>query len=239
MMRKQVVVFDADDNYLRVYGNQELLDKPVDVAVYENSVYICDMNKHQVLVLDKDTGTLQKTIGKQGGEEGQFNKPSHISLDDAGNIYVNDAFNYRIQKFDRNGEFIKSFGFHGDIVGAFARPKGLDVDRDGHMYVVDSAYENTQIFDAESGRLLLFFGGSGETPGSMYLPASIHIDYSNAEYFTNFADKDFNIEYVVYVGNMFGSRKLNVYGFGQWTGEQLSGGAEEIGEQKNRSDKPQ
>lgn len=224
MKRRQVVVFDADNNYLRVYGNPDLFDKPVDVAVYENSVYVCDMNKNQIFVLDKDTGTLQKTIGELGGEEGQLNKPSHLSLDDAGNIYVNDAFNYKIQKFDRNGKFIKSFGFHGDIVGAFARPKGLDIDKDGHMYVVDSAYENTQIFDVESGRLLLFFGG-GDAPGNMYLPASVHIDYSNAQYYKNFADKDFNIEYVVYVGNMFGSKKLNVYGFGQWTGPQISGGA--------------
>lgn len=224
MKRRQIVVFDADNNYLRAYGNKDLFDKPVDVAVYENSVYVCDMNKNQILVLDKDTGTLQKTIGELGQEDGQLFKPSHLSLDDEGNIYVNDAFNYKIQKFDRNGRFIKSFGFHGDIVGAFARPKGLDVDRDGHMYVVDSAYENTQIFDVESGRLLLFFGGGGDEPGNMYLPASVHIDYTNAQYYKNFADKDFNIEYVVYIGNMFGAKKLNVYGFGQWTGPQLSGG---------------
>ena len=152
------------------------------------------------------------------------------------NIYINDAFNYKIQKFDSDGKFIKSFGFHGDIVGAFARPKGLDIDRDGHMYVVDSAYENVQIFDAESGRLLLFFGGSGGAPGNMYLPASVHIDYANTQYYQNFADKDFTIEYVVYVGNMFGLNKLNVYGFGQWTGSELSTVENDTNTVKRRSD---
>jgi hypothetical protein len=223
--RKQVVVFDADNNYQRVYGNDDLFDKPVDVAVYQDSVYVCDMDKHQILILDKDSGALKKTIGELGKEEGQFHKPSHINLDREGNLYVNDAFNYRSQKFDRKGRFIKSFGFHGDTFGAFARPKGLDIDNDGHMYVVDSAYENTQIFDAESGRLLLFFGGGGVEQGNMYLPTAVHIDYANAQYYKNFADKDFTLEYVVYVGNMFGNNKLSVYGFGQWTGPELLAGA--------------
>lgn len=223
MKRKQVVVFDADNRFKRVYGNKDLFDKPVDVAVYENSVYVCDMDKNQILVLDRQSGALKKSIGELGQEEGKLYKPSHISLDSAGNVYINDAFNYRTQKFDGNGRYIKSFGYHGDTFGAFARPKGLDIDRGGHMYVVDSAYENVQIFDAESGQLLLFFGGAGTEPGNMYLPASVHIDYTNAQYFQNFADKNFTIEYVVYVGNMFGFNKLNVYGFGQWTGPQLSG----------------
>ncbi|WP_163335892.1 6-bladed beta-propeller [Desulfopila sp. IMCC35008] len=223
MKRRQVVVFDENNNFLRSYGNNGMFDKPVDVAVYRGTLLVCDMNKNQILVLDKETGRLQKTLGTMGRDSGNFYKPTHINIDQAGNIYVNDAFNYRIQKFDQNGQFIKSFGFHGDIVGAFARPKGVDVDRNGHMYVVDSAYENTQIFDVESGRLLLYFGGSGMAPGSMFLPASVHIDYANAQYYKNFADKDFVLEYVVYVGNMFGSNKLNVYGFGHWTGPPLSG----------------
>lgn len=223
MKRRQVVVFDGDNNYLRSYGNNGMFDKPVDVAVYGGNIFVCDMNKNQILVLDKETGRVQKTFGTQERESGNLYKPTHVNLDQAGNIYVNDAFNYRIQKFDQNGLFIKSFGFHGDVVGAFARPKGLDIDREGNMYVVDSAYENTQIFDTESGRLLLYFGGSGMSPGNMFLPASVHIDYANAQYYKNFADKNFVIKYVVYVGNMFGSNKLNVYGFGDWTGPPLSG----------------
>lgn len=232
--RKQVVVFDADNNYQRVYGNNDMLAKPVDVAVYQDNVYVCDMDKHQVLIFNKKTGAIEKTIGEHGKEEGQFHKPSHINLDGEGNIYVNDAFNYRAQKFDSTGRFIKSFGFHGDALGAFARPKGLDIDNDGHMYVIDSAYENAQIFDVESGRLLLFFGGGGVDPDNMYLPAAVHVDYANTQYYTNFSDKNFKLEYVVYVGNMFGANKLNVYGFGQWIGPELSGAAGGTGEIKKK-----
>jgi len=89
------------------------------------------------------------------------------------------------------------------------------------VYAVDTAFENTQIFDPTSTDLLLFFGGYGPHAGSMYLPSSLHIDYDNVEYFNQFVDKDFKVKYLVYVGNLLGDKKLNVYGFGEWIGAPL------------------
>jgi sugar lactone lactonase YvrE len=227
MKRKQIVAFDKDDKFLKAYGGKDLFDRPVDVAVYGNTLYVCDMNKHQVFALDKSTGKPMWTIGKLGTKEGFFYKPTHVIVDHVGNIFVNDAFNFRVQKFDPKGNFIKSFGFHGDALGAFARPKGLAIDREGHLYVADAAFENVQIFDDRTGQLLLFFGGAGAAPGSMYLPAGVHIDYTNVQYFAKFADKDFRLKYIFYVVNSFGGNKLNVYGFGEWVGPSLTGKAEE------------
>ena len=223
MGRKQIVVFGANNVYLRSYGGPDLFDKPVDVAVYENTIYISDMEKNKLFALDKLSGKPKWIIGEKGQDNGQFAKPTHVVVDHEGNIYVTDAFNFRVQKFDPEGKFLKSYGFLGDPFGAFARPKGLDVDRDGHLYVVDAAFENVQIFDVKTGALLLFFGGAGTAPGSMYLPAGIHIDYRNTAYFSNFVDRDFRLKYLVYTGNFFGAEKLNVYGFGDWVGEPLPG----------------
>jgi len=99
-----------------------------------------------------------------------------------------------------------------------ARPKGLDIDREGHLYSVDAASEYAQIFD-EKARMLLFFGGPGVGPGNMYLPAGVHIDYDNIEFFNKFADKYFKLKYLIYVCNLSGPNKINVYGFGDWTGK--------------------
>ena len=140
-----------------------------------------------------------------------------------------------MQKFDSNGKFIKSFGYQGDTIGAFARPKGLDIDMEGHLYVVDTAFENVQIFDDDTAEPLLFFGGFGPTPGSMYLPSGIYIDYLNVEYFRKYVDKDFSAKYLVYIGNMLGEKKLNVYAFGEWIGPPLP---EEI-KKPEKTEKPE
>jgi len=222
MKRKQVVVFGPDNAYLRAYGAGELFEKPVDVAVFGDRVYVCDMSKNQIFVLDKNTGELKMTIGTAGTESGELNRPSHVVVDSKGHIFVNDAFNFRVQQFDASGKFIRSYGFPGDNLGAFARPKGLDIDREGHLFVADAGFENVQIFDEETGRLLLYFGGSGPGPGKMFLPAGVHADYVNAGYFNRFVNKDFRLKFVIYVGNTFGPDRLNVYGFGEWTGKEIA-----------------
>ncbi len=223
MGRKEIVVFGSDNDFLRAYGGPDVFGKPTDVAVHEDTLYVSDMDKHQIIVLDKATGQVKWTFGELGQNEGQLAKPTHVAVDYQGNIYVNDAFNFRVQKFDANGKFVRSYGYLGDTLGAFARPKGLAIDREGNLYVADAAFENVQIFDEESGNLLLFFGGPGLAPGNMYLPAGVHIDYRNAGYFSNMVDPDFRMKYVLYVGNMFGPNKLNVYGFGDWVGDSLPG----------------
>lgn len=218
MKRKQIVVFDADNNFVRAYGDGELLEKPVDVALFEDRIYVCDMGKHHIMVLDKESGKQVAVIGQIGADAGSFYRPTHISVDSEGNLFINDAFNFRVQKFNRQGEYVSTFGVHGDRIGAMARPKGLAVDRQGHLYVADAAFENVQIFD-QQGRLLLFFGGPGVERGNMYLPAGMDIDYDNVAYFNKFADKDFEVKYLLYVCNMSGPHKLNVYGFGDWKGD--------------------
>ncbi len=221
IQRKQVLVYDSNQQYARSYGLKGELDKPYDVAVFENRIYVSDFNRHQITVFDKKTGAVIQNIGARGKKEGELYKPAHLAVDNLGNLYVTDAFNYRIQKFSHTGEFVRVIGYHGDVPGAFARPKGLAVDEEAHLYVVDAAFENVQIFDADNAQILLFFGGFTEQPGGMYLPNGVWVDYRNVDFFQKYADRDFRLKYIVYVNNMLGPRKLNVYGFGEWTGEPL------------------
>jgi len=89
---------------------------------------------------DAETGEVIQTIGVLGNDEGEFYKPAQISVDVQGNLYVTDAFNYRIQKFNPNGDFVKVIGFHGDAPGAFARPKGLSIDDEGFLLQTRPAF---------------------------------------------------------------------------------------------------
>ena len=219
--QKQIIVLDSNSRVIKVYTEPDLFDKPVDVAVFQNRIYVCDLNKHMVFVIDKDSGKNIQAIGGIGTEEGKLYKPTHVIVDRGGNLYVNDFFNLRVQKFDSEGNFLQSFGQPGDNLGAFARPKGIGIDRDGHLYAVDAAFENVQIFDDSTTDLLLFFGEFGLDPGNMYMPNALYIDYDNVEYFREYADKNFDLQYLVYVGNTWGPVRFNVYGFGNWTGPPL------------------
>lgn len=218
LKRKQVVVLGPDNRFVTALGDSTVFERPVDVAVYGDRVYVCDMQKHRVVVLDRATGKQLTVIGKPGDKDGEFNRPSHVTVDQQGNVIVNDAFNFRIQKFTPNGRFMQRIGVPGSALGSLARPKGVSIDHDGNLYVVDAAFENVQIFNSD-GKLLLFFGGPGEQPGSMYLPAGIAVDYANVPYFHKYADKHFKVKYLIYVCNMTGVNKLNVYGVGDWVAE--------------------
>lgn len=220
--RKQVVVFGPDEAFVRAYGETGQFEKPMDVALFGERLYVVDLDRHAVLVVDKESGQTVQTIGEHGTAAGKFDRPTHIRIDRQGNLFVNDSVNFRIQKFDPKGKYLKEFGYLGIGLGGFARPKGLDVSADGKLlYVADAAFENVQIFDDESTNLLLYFGGFGNFPGSLYIPSAVYIDDKNVEYFQRYADQDFKLNSLVIVSNMLGPKKLNVYGFGDWIGEKL------------------
>ncbi len=82
-----------------------------------------------------------------------FNSPSDIVLDDAGNLYILDAGNDRVQKFDPEGKFLASFGREGQGPGEFQSPTSLDIDAGGHLIIADRRSRKIQIF-SKGGSLL-------------------------------------------------------------------------------------
>ena len=67
-------------------------------------------------------------------------------MDGAGAVYISDTGNQRLQKFDRDGNFITQWGGFGNAEGQFNFPYGLVVDHRGHVFVVDSGNMRVQHF---------------------------------------------------------------------------------------------
>jgi DNA-binding beta-propeller fold protein YncE len=146
---------------------------------------VVDTGAHVVHVFQQSADgamTPLRTLGSRGDKGvGTFNFPTHAWVDSAGNLYVSDSMNYRVQIFDPDGRPTACFGTVGDGSGDFSKAKGVAADADGHVYVVDSLYDVVQIFD-RSGRFLLAFGGSGRTGGLLWLPTGIFIDREDRIY---------------------------------------------------------
>jgi sugar lactone lactonase YvrE len=98
---------------------------------------------------------LVRTIGDIDtlDENLAFNSPSDLILDDAGNIYILDAGNCRIQKFDPEGKFLDSFGREGQGPGEFQSPASLDFDAKGNLIIADWRSRKIQIFSKEGSLL--------------------------------------------------------------------------------------
>lgn len=82
---------------------------------------------------------LFQTIGDLNTEDENlaFNSPSDIAMDSAGNNYVLDTSNQRIQKFSPDGKYLATIGRKGQGPGEFSYPAALDIDAQGNLYVLD------------------------------------------------------------------------------------------------------
>jgi DNA-binding beta-propeller fold protein YncE len=208
----QILVFDKDNRYVRALGVKDQF-KPTDVVIRGNLLYVCDIQNHRIVVLDKKTGKEIRSIGQRGMDPGQFNFPSNLDIDPDGNLYVSDTGNFRVQKLDPDGKSLGVYGTAGDAPGNLSRPKGVALDRENRLFVVDAAFSNVQIFDADR-QLLLFFGEAGTDRGDLNLPAGISLDYDNLSYFKDVIDSTFVPEALVLVVSQYGTRKINVYALG-------------------------
>lgn len=137
--------------------------------------------------------------------------PTNLAVDKEGKLYVCDTGIFMVKVFDPEGNCLGVVGDLGLEPGRFALPKGVAVDHEGRIYVVDSRVQNVQIFDRE-GRILMYFGDP-KTAGALYLPAGIAIDYENVGAFQKYVAPGVKIEYLIYVANQAGSKKISVFGF--------------------------
>jgi len=171
----RLLEFDRAGKFLREIGTTEngrpyafLFAQGVRVD-QQNNVWIVDRASRMVVKFDQ-AGKVLLTLGRRleaVGELGSsgvfgrasgppgsgvpgdnFNQPTDVAWDAAGNIFVSDGYaNARVAKFDKNGKFIKSWGATGAGPGQFNTPASIAVDAKGMVYVADMGNNRIQVFD--------------------------------------------------------------------------------------------
>lgn len=116
---------------------------PDGIAIPDNGteqVYVADYSYDRVKKFNF-AGVLDQTWGQPGNGLGNLDGPSGIAADArSGHVYVTEADNDRVQKFDRTGAVgvnLGTFGTSGTGPGQFANPRGVATDNAGVVYVTD------------------------------------------------------------------------------------------------------
>ncbi len=147
----RVQIFDANHAYSATLGvcgvpgsdNDHFID-PWGVAVDSDRIYVSDAN-NRVQVFDRATLDYQTTLGIGGGSgDYQFERPNDIAVDSAGNLYVADQWNHRVQKYNSSLAYVRTFGttdvpyltdgYH------YNQPVDVAVDADGNIAIIEGLW---------------------------------------------------------------------------------------------------
>jgi tripartite motif-containing protein 71 len=93
--------------------------------------------------------TLVSVIGQKGTRDGEFTRPQGLAADLAGNLYVADTGNDRIQKFDFDGHYLAQAGGFGRDNNQFNKPTALCINNNMELWVVDSRNSRIEQFDVQ------------------------------------------------------------------------------------------
>ena len=176
-------------------GMSVSFNSPTGLAIdTKGNLYVVDSGNHRVLKFDSE-GNLSLEFGKHGKGEGEFNFHEDkgticgISVDNQGNVFVVDKGNYRIQKFDSNGNFLMAWGSKGTGDGQFIRPIYIAIDYQGNVFVTDDRNPVIQKFD-NNGQFLLKWGELGAKEGQFQHATGISIDSKGNVYVSDYENQN-------------------------------------------------
>ncbi|GAB3493266.1 hypothetical protein GCM10027341_08360 [Spirosoma knui] len=180
------------------YGSEaNQLKDPTNVYVDGGgNVYIADYSNNRVQKFppNSTSATSGSTVAGgngRGSGANQLASPSSVYVDGAGNLYVSDYDNHRVQKFPPNstsatsGSTVAGGNGYGDGANQLANPYGMYVDEQGNIYVADEDNHRIQKFppnstSATSG--ITVAGGNGGGAGANQLDSPLGVVVDGAGY---------------------------------------------------------
>lgn len=147
------------------------------------NILIADLAYDRIQVFSA-TGRHLVDWGCFGVEAGQFNfslnQGNAIAVGARGNIYIADAGNHRVDRFDGRGRLVLSWstaGSSADVQSQVDDPVGIATDRAGRVYVAEFGIGRIQVFTPD-GHLLTTWESSGQGTGKLAYPVGIAVSAS-------------------------------------------------------------
>jgi DNA-binding beta-propeller fold protein YncE len=163
------------------------LVRPTGAAVdAQGNVWVTDGAKDRILIIAAagegvfpGSSAALEAWGTPDSGEGEFDFQcsgfgyGDVAIDVAGNIYVADSGNQRIQKFAPDRTFLMSWGSEGIADGQFLCPTAVAVDRQGRVYASDLAGK-IEVF-APDGERLATWDEEASSPGRLAIDGDGHV----------------------------------------------------------------
>ncbi len=130
------------------------------IPKHRHALFVVDSGNHRIQVFDLESLQLMEIWGQAGyaanpqpgSEPGLFDTPWTMAADAAGNIYVVDYGNRRIQKFNPVGELVPAFWETLSQEHVLDRPVDIAASGEGdvtRLYVIDQTAHAIFVFDAD------------------------------------------------------------------------------------------
>jgi tripartite motif-containing protein 71 len=159
--------FGAEGKYLHSYGTAGSgggqFNRPANIVFSGSDLFVTDQENNRLQELS-NAGAFVEAIGwgVSNGEEklevctsgcragsagsgnGQLSSPIGLAIDAAGNLYVGEYINDRVQELSSAGAFVTKFGSAGSGNGEFLQAMGVAVGSSGGLYVADNKNNRLQ-----------------------------------------------------------------------------------------------
>jgi len=139
------------------------------------AVYVSDSMANLVKVYRGPA--LINQFGSAGTNSGQFDFPAGVCVSSAGQVFVVDQNNDRVEIFDSAGSFLWTFNLNNSSVAG--RAQAALLDNALRLYVADAYQGTVKVFDSGSGAFLANIGSFGESPGQLSAPGGLALDRFN------------------------------------------------------------
>lgn len=197
--------FDTNGTFITTWGSTGTqpgqFQQPQGLAVSPaGRIYVTDSLNFRVQVFSRP-GVFLEQFGTLGTNSGQFSFPGEIAVDSSNNVYVTDSpggpyDDYRVQKFDADGNFLTEWAAFGTNTGGSIQVGGIATDRENNVYVANGSNNRVEKFTSD-GVFLAAWGSFGTGPGQFNTPSGIALDPTG-----NY----------VYVGDYYNAR-VNVFAY--------------------------
>lgn len=219
MISKYAGVLNSKDIYgmaLGGYGDGDLekavFYAPTDTCLTAEGMLVAD-EKNNAIRLIKDKTVYTYAGGKESGTadgnrlRARFYRPTSLTADSQGNLYISDTLNHTIRKIDKNGIVTTIAGTPGkagfaDGAGDSAllcEPRGI-VFQNGVLYIADSGNQRIRVL--EKGVLTTLAGGGTKKYENTHFYEGDWVDGSAmTARFNNPQDLSFGTDGVLYIAD--------------------------------------